>query len=115
MNKPVSVEAEQYTFNLPSSLDFELTKPTQKFSFIDLFAGIGGFHLAMSSLGGYCVFASEKDSHARITYAANFDMTNVEFNDDIRTSNPDTLPTHDVLCAGKVSGPDVRISSLNST
>ena len=100
MNKPVSVEVEQYTFNLPSSLDCEQTKPTQKFSFIDLFAGIGGFHLAMSSLGGYCVFASEKDSHARITYAANFDMTNVEFNDDIRTSNPDTLPTHDVLCAG---------------
>ena len=100
MNKPVFVEVEQYTFNLPSLLAFERTEPKQSFSFIDLFAGIGGFHLAMSSVGGHCVFASEKDSHARTTYAANFDMTNVEFNDDIRKSNPETLPTHDVLCAG---------------
>ena len=44
----------------------------KKFKFIDLFAGIGGFHLAMHRLGGECVFASEIDEHARKTYELNF-------------------------------------------
>ena len=43
-----------------------------EFSFIDLFAGIGGFHLAMHNLGGECVFASEWDSDCRKTYTKNF-------------------------------------------
>ncbi|MGP4714973.1 DNA cytosine methyltransferase, partial [Psychrobacter sp. T6-2] len=68
--------------------------------FIDLFAGIGGFHLALSSLGAKCVFASEKDKFARQTYKENFDTTNFEFNDDIRNISPDQVPDHDVLCAG---------------
>lgn len=68
--------------------------------FIDLFAGIGGFHLALSSLGAKCVFASEKDKFARQTYEENFDTTNFEFNDDIRKIHPDQIPDHDVLCAG---------------
>ena len=38
------------------------------FKFIDLFAGIGGFHTAMHSVGGKCVFASEWDKYARISY-----------------------------------------------
>ena len=70
------------------------------FRFIDLFAGIGGFHQALSSLGGECVFVSEKDIHARVTYAANFDIDTDFFNDDIRKISPQDIPEHDVLCAG---------------
>lgn len=69
-------------------------------SFIDLFAGIGGFHLALHALGAKCVFASEKDDHARQTYAHNFDTQAFEFNDDIRKISPNSIPEHDILCAG---------------
>ena len=76
------------------------------FKFIDLFAGIGGFHIAMESLGGECVFASEIDLFARKTYEHNFKKTNPKlfnknlFNDDIRKINPIDLPDFDILCAG---------------
>ena len=62
----------------------------EEFKFIDLFAGIGGFHIAMNNLGGKCVFASEMDIHARKTYEHNFKKMSPElfknkmFNDDIR-------------------------------
>lgn len=70
------------------------------YTFIDLFAGIGGFHLALESTGAKCVFASEKDVYARKTYAHNFDTTLFEFNDDIRKISPNNIPEHDILCAG---------------
>ncbi|CAG1023328.1 partial DNA (cytosine-5)-methyltransferase 1, partial [Patescibacteria group bacterium] len=77
-----------------------------QFTFIDLFAGIGGFHLAMHRLGGHCVFASELDKEARKTYEYNFKtlspelFTNGLFNDDIRNIMPSDIPDFDVLCAG---------------
>ncbi len=77
-----------------------------KFTFIDLFAGIGGFHLAMHRLGGECVFASEIDDFARQTYEANYQkispklFENDLFNKDIRTITPKNLPDFDILCAG---------------
>ena len=46
--------------------------PKRSFKFIDLFAGIGGFHQAMTSLGGKCVFASDIDEDCRKTYEANY-------------------------------------------
>ena len=49
-----------------------LKKKKEKFKFIDLFAGIGGFHIAMHNVGGECVFASEWDKFSRITYEHNF-------------------------------------------
>ena len=71
-----------------------------KFKFIDLFAGIGGFHIAMSNLGGKCVFASEIDAHARKTYVHNFDINEKDFNHDITKMNIKKIPEFDVLCAG---------------
>ncbi|MCK5536361.1 MAG: HpaII family restriction endonuclease [Thiomargarita sp.] len=76
------------------------------FKFIDLFAGIGGFHIAMEELGGKCVFSSEIDPFARKTYEHNFKKKNPDlfksgmFNDDIRKINPIDLPDFDILCAG---------------
>lgn len=78
------------------------------FKFIDLFAGIGGFHIAMHENGGQCVFASELDKFARITYEENFKDISPEifenglFNKDITDPNLDykDIPDFDVLCAG---------------
>lgn len=44
----------------------------RRLNFVDLFAGIGGFHTAIHSVGGKCVFASELDKNARISYEANY-------------------------------------------
>lgn len=68
-----------------------------KFTFIDLFAGIGGFHLAMHALGGKCVFASEWDKEAQKTYEANYGI--IPFGDITKIDEKD-IPSHDVLCAG---------------
>lgn len=68
-----------------------------KFTFIDLFAGLGGFHVALQSLGGECVFAAEIQSHLKDVYSKNFGLTPVG---DIRAINPNDIPDHDVLCAG---------------
>jgi len=65
--------------------------------FIDLFAGLGGFHLALSELGHECVFASEIDSDLQKAYEANFDIRPTG---DIRLVNVVDIPSHDILCAG---------------
>ncbi|HDP76069.1 MAG TPA: DNA cytosine methyltransferase [Bacteroidales bacterium] len=67
------------------------------FRFIDLFAGVGGFHIAMGRLGGQCVFASEVDPYAVVTYKSNF---GIEPFGDIRSIDERVIPAHDVLCAG---------------
>ncbi|HOK60847.1 DNA cytosine methyltransferase [Tenuifilum sp.] len=67
------------------------------FRFIDLFAGVGGFHIAMSRLGGKCVFASEIDPSAAETYRINFGIDPLC---DIREVDVSSIPQHDVLCAG---------------
>ena len=69
------------------------------FKFIDLFAGIGGFHCAMAAVGGECVFASEWDKYAVKTYKEWYRTDNV-MTDDIRDFDPADIPDHDVLCAG---------------
>ncbi|MGL4363830.1 MAG: DNA cytosine methyltransferase [Bacteroidales bacterium] len=69
----------------------------KKFKFIDLFCGLGGFHVALSRLGGECVFASDIDPQCRFVYKSNF---GIEPMGDITLVDEKTIPTHDVLCAG---------------
>ena len=70
-----------------------------KFTFIDLFAGIGGFRIAMQNLGGECVFSSEWDEQAQRTYYANYGE--VPFGDITKESTKAFIPEgFDVLCAG---------------
>ena len=66
--------------------------------FIDLFAGLGGFHLALDKLGCKCVFASEINSDLRQLYEKNYGMSCAgDINDvDIKKD----IPAHDILCAG---------------
>lgn len=74
-------------------------KEKPAFTFIDLFAGIGGFRLAMQSLGGKCVFTSEWDKQAQKTYAANFGK--IPFGDITKEETKSFIPDgFDVLCAG---------------
>lgn len=70
-----------------------------KFTFIDLFAGIGGFRMAMQNLGGKCVFSSEWDAQAQKTYLLNYGE--VPFGDITKETTKAFIPDDfDVLCAG---------------
>jgi DNA (cytosine-5)-methyltransferase 1 len=70
--------------------------------FIDLFAGLGGFHIALTSLGHRCVFASEIDENLAKLYERNFGLKPVG---DIRKVPVKKIPRHDVLCAGSPCQP----------
>lgn len=76
------------------------------YTFIDLFAGIGGFHLALHNIGMKCVFASEIDETARKSYESNFQKVTPElfennlFNKDIYELNTDDIPKFNLLCGG---------------
>lgn len=65
--------------------------------FIDLFCGVGGFHLALEGLGAQCVFASDIDPNCRMVYKNNFGL---EPHGDITLVNEEDIPPHDIICAG---------------
>ena len=65
--------------------------------FVDLFAGLGGFHVALRRLGHRCVFASEIEPRLQLLYRKNF---GVDAHGDIRNVPIASIPTHDILCAG---------------
>ena len=69
------------------------------FTFIDLFAGIGGMRMGFETAGGRCVFTSEWNPFAQRTYAANFGERH-PIAGDIREQDADSIPDHDVLLAG---------------
>lgn len=81
-------------------------KKDKKFTFIDLFAGIGGFHFAFHNVGAECVFASEWDEPARKTYQKNFEKISPEmfssgnFVGDITKVNKKGIPDFDILTGG---------------
>lgn len=94
----VAEEALQYGLFDLMDVPFPPTaKP--KFSFIDLFAGIGGFRIALQNLGGKCIFSSEWDKEAKKTYKANFGET--PFGDITKEETKSYIPDNfDILCAG---------------
>lgn len=75
----------------------ENEKQLNGYDFIDLFCGIGGFHLALSSLGANCVFASDIDKEACKVYETNFGL---KPHGDITKIAEEKIPKHDILCAG---------------
>lgn len=74
-------------------------KADAAFRFIDLFAGIGGMRKAFEGAGGRCVFTSEWNKYARMTYQANFDCDH-DVAGDITKIEASEIPQHDVLVAG---------------
>jgi len=93
-------DALQYLLIEHSKKNIPFPEPENpKFSFIDLFAGIGGFRIAMQELGGKCVFTSEWDESAKKTYEKNFGE--VPFGDITKEETKKFIPKEfDVLCAG---------------
>ena len=72
-------------------------KLLEGYSFIDLFAGLGGFRLALESFGAKCVYSSEWDTAAQKVYEENFGVTP---DGDITAVDEKDIPDHDILCAG---------------
>ncbi|KAJ3206240.1 Regulator of chromosome condensation [Entophlyctis luteolus] len=95
---------------------------SHRFSFIELFAGIGGFRLAMDSLGGRSVFASEINDAARMTYVANFGREVFQFGEttksllvgDITEIDASDIPDHDILTAGFPCQSFCKVGSLTA-
>ncbi|MDE0421613.1 MAG: DNA (cytosine-5-)-methyltransferase [Gammaproteobacteria bacterium] len=77
----------------------EKERPANRFTFIDLFAGIGGMRRGFDTVGGRCVFSSEWDRFCQETYRANFDCEH-DIAGDITAIPAADIPEHDVLLAG---------------
>ena len=99
-NSKVEEAIQEYLFEIKASVPFPgPMKGEEKFTFIDLFAGIGGFRIALQSLGGKCIFSSEYDKYAQQTYRANFGE--IPFGDIIKKETKNGIPKKlDILCAG---------------
>ena len=100
-NDIVSEPAVDYSYSLFSDIVHPRfpSVANPKFTFIDLFAGIGGFRIALQSLGGKCVFSSEWDANAQKTYFYNFG--DIPYGDITKESIKNCIPDgFDVLCAG---------------
>jgi DNA (cytosine-5)-methyltransferase 1 len=83
----------------PTDLIKENKSENSPFTFIDLFAGIGGTRLGFESMNGQCVFTSEWDTMSQLTYSTNF-KDDHPINGDIRNIEVDDVPDHDILIGG---------------
>lgn len=98
-------------------LPLNYQKSLSEIKFIDLFAGIGGFRLALESFGAKCVFSCEINKHSCLTYEKNFGDNPYS---DIRQIKPSEIPPHDILCAGfpcqafSISGKQKGLNDLRS-
>ena len=108
-NIPAGVTQEKFIKNLIDSarVDMPTTKGKSRsksaksdFTFIDLFAGIGGFHFGMKINGGECVFANEWDKYSAMTYLAWTGCGSLTTTDIRELDYATEIPNHDVLCAG---------------
>lgn len=90
INKLSCIYKEDNRYDIPSDATF---------TFIDLFAGIGGMRLGFEAVGGQCVFTCEWDKFSRQTYQANYQSDHA-IAGDITTVTADQIPSHDVLLAG---------------
>ena len=89
---------QQYLFSDLYEAPFQ-APANPEFTFIDLFAGIGGFRMAFQNLGGMCMFSSEWDEQARRTYYANYG--DIPFGDITKEETKRSIPKgFDILCAG---------------
>jgi len=97
-DKVAETALQYFLFNYKNKAPFP--EPNNiKFKFIDLFAGVGGFRLALQNLGGKCIYTSEWNKEAQKTYQANFGE--IPFGDITKKSTKRYIPeTFDVLCAG---------------
>lgn len=107
--QPSKAELPECVLSEPSTFQYSLFEDVYKapfpgpvnpkFTFIDLFAGIGGFRMAFQNLGGQCVFSSEWDAQAQKTYYANYGE--VPFGDITSEQTKSYIPDgFDILCAG---------------
>lgn len=88
----------EFNYKLPLKFDVQFPPPENpRFTFIDLFAGIGGFRIAFQELNGKCVFSSEWNKYAKKTYEANFGE--IPFGD-ITKIDEKQIPDHDILVGG---------------
>ena len=84
-------------------VEVEIEDEASSFTFVDLFCGVGGFHQAMASLGGKCVFACDINELCRKVYEANYkvDGDDLIISDDIKKAAKEkNIPQFDVLCGG---------------
>lgn len=96
--KKINGSSLQYSLFTENKAPFKGPKKSE-FKFIDLFAGIGGIRMAFQNLGGKCVFSSELDKNAQLTYRSNYGET--PFGDITQEDVKEYIPNDfDVLCAG---------------
>lgn len=97
LTKRTKSDTIQQLFDCVSGVDTIKAIDWNRFTFIDLFAGIGGIRLGFESVGGKCVFSSEIDQDAVKMYEANFGE---QPHGDITQLPPETIPDHDILLGG---------------